>query len=175
VAGLRRCFQPAGGWFTAKRTALRVWTTSNRTGPIYVRRVCARGWQRAGRAIGKPCGWGYVDGRKRRTCKDFQGERRRKCAEFGVLAREQYVLVPFAVTGRVNALETSPTTRLLLGAQSFHRQQALEPWSKTARFAKSGRNTDNRRSCCGKYGHGPGRPLWPSKPPWLEASAASGS
>jgi hypothetical protein len=90
-------------------------------------------------------------------------------------ARERYVLVPFAVTGRVNALETSPTTRLLLGAQSFHCQQALEPWSKTARFAKSGRNTDNRRSCCGKYGHGPGRPLWPSKPPWLEASAASGS
>jgi hypothetical protein len=40
-------FQPAGGWCTAKRTALRVWTTSNRTGPIYGRRVCARGWQRA--------------------------------------------------------------------------------------------------------------------------------
>jgi uncharacterized protein YbdZ (MbtH family) len=40
--------QPAGGWFTAKRTALRVWTTSKRTGPIYGRRVCARGWQRAG-------------------------------------------------------------------------------------------------------------------------------
>src|SRR6476660_383468 len=40
-------FQPVGGWFTAKRTALRVWTTSNRTGPIYGRRVCARGWHRA--------------------------------------------------------------------------------------------------------------------------------
>jgi uncharacterized protein YbdZ (MbtH family) len=28
-------FQLAGGWFAAKRTALRVWITSNRTGPIY--------------------------------------------------------------------------------------------------------------------------------------------
>ena len=37
-------FQPASG--TAKRTGLRVWTTSNRTGPIYGRRVYGRGWQR---------------------------------------------------------------------------------------------------------------------------------
>jgi hypothetical protein len=35
---------PAGGWFTAESTALGVWTTSNRTGPVYGRRVCARGW-----------------------------------------------------------------------------------------------------------------------------------
>src|SRR5882757_1857731 len=40
-------FQPAGEWFTAKRTAPRVCTTSNRTGPTYGRRVCARGPQRA--------------------------------------------------------------------------------------------------------------------------------
>ena len=32
----------------SKRAGLRVWTTSNRTGPIYGRRVCARGWQRTG-------------------------------------------------------------------------------------------------------------------------------
>ena len=47
-------FQTAGGWFTAKRTAQRVWTTSKRTGPIYGRRVCARGWQRAGLSTRKP-------------------------------------------------------------------------------------------------------------------------
>src|SRR6478752_697367 len=40
--------QPAGGWLTAKRTALRVWTTSNRTGRMSGRGVCARGWHRAG-------------------------------------------------------------------------------------------------------------------------------
>src|ERR1700732_1028477 len=49
-------FQTAGGWFTAKRTALRVWTTSKRTGPTYGRRVCARGWQRAGLSTHKPGG-----------------------------------------------------------------------------------------------------------------------
>ena len=38
---------PAGcGWFTARRTALRVWTTSNRNGPTFGQRVCARSWQR---------------------------------------------------------------------------------------------------------------------------------
>ena len=36
-------FEPAGWWYTAKRTTLRVWITSNRTGPLYGRRVCARG------------------------------------------------------------------------------------------------------------------------------------
>src|ERR1700758_1576046 len=41
-------FRPAGRWFTAKRTVLRVWNTSNRIGLIYGRRVCAKGWQRAG-------------------------------------------------------------------------------------------------------------------------------
>ena len=30
----------------SKRAGLRVWTTSNRTGPIYGRRVYGRGWQR---------------------------------------------------------------------------------------------------------------------------------
>ena len=58
VAGLRRCSSRLAGWFTAKRTALRVWTTSNRTGPIYGRRVCARGWQRAGLLMSKPSGLG---------------------------------------------------------------------------------------------------------------------
>ena len=52
-------FQPAGGWFTAKRTALRAWTTSNRTGPIYGRGVCASGWRSAG-LITKPAGLGAV-------------------------------------------------------------------------------------------------------------------
>ena len=41
-------FQPAGGWFMAKRPAAHVWTTSNRTGRIYGREVCERGWWRAG-------------------------------------------------------------------------------------------------------------------------------
>src|SRR5215208_2722080 len=49
-------FQPAGGWCTAKQTALHVWTTSNRTGPIYGRGVCARSWQRAGLLISKHLG-----------------------------------------------------------------------------------------------------------------------
>src|SRR5580693_9762385 len=40
-------FRPAGAWFTAKRTAPRVWTTSIKTGPTSGRRVCARGWQGA--------------------------------------------------------------------------------------------------------------------------------
>ena len=48
----------AGGWFTAKPTALPAWTTSNRTGPIYGRRVCVTGWQRTGLLITKPCGVG---------------------------------------------------------------------------------------------------------------------
>src|SRR6185312_10509654 len=48
-------FQPAGRWFTGKRIALRVWSTSSRTGPTYVRRVCARGWQ-AVVLIVEPCG-----------------------------------------------------------------------------------------------------------------------
>jgi uncharacterized protein YbdZ (MbtH family) len=48
------------GWFAAKRTALRVWITSNRTGPIYGLRVCARGWQRAG--LGQPLGVGELNG-----------------------------------------------------------------------------------------------------------------
>jgi uncharacterized protein YbdZ (MbtH family) len=49
--------------FTAKPTALRVWTTSNRTGPTYGQSVCARGWeQRAGLSISKPWGFGESDG-----------------------------------------------------------------------------------------------------------------
>src|ERR1700758_2557868 len=52
-------FQPAGGWFTAKPTGLRVWTTSNRTGPIFGRGVCARGWPgAAGLSISKRRGRG---------------------------------------------------------------------------------------------------------------------
>jgi uncharacterized protein YbdZ (MbtH family) len=45
----------AGGWSAAKRTALRVWTTSNRTGPIYgLTFVCVlRG--SASRAVGGFC------------------------------------------------------------------------------------------------------------------------
>ena len=53
-------FQLAGGWFAAKRTALRVWITSNGTAPIYGLRVCARGWQRAG--LGKPFEVGELHG-----------------------------------------------------------------------------------------------------------------
>jgi uncharacterized protein YbdZ (MbtH family) len=53
-------YQLACGWFAAKRTALRVWITSNRTGPIDGLRVCARGWQRAG--LGKPFGVGELHG-----------------------------------------------------------------------------------------------------------------
>jgi hypothetical protein len=43
-------FQTAGGWFTAKRPVLCVWTISDSTGPMCGRRVCTRRWQR-GRAI----------------------------------------------------------------------------------------------------------------------------
>src|SRR5277367_5463054 len=49
-------YQPAGGWSTAKRSAERVWTTSNRTGPIYGRRVCARGWRRGKGLLGNRMG-----------------------------------------------------------------------------------------------------------------------
>ena len=46
---------PVGcGWCTAKRIALGVWITSKRTGPIYGRRICARGWQKAGVLTSKP-------------------------------------------------------------------------------------------------------------------------
>jgi uncharacterized protein YbdZ (MbtH family) len=45
---------PAGRrWFTANPTALRAWATLNRTGSIYGRRVCARGYQRAGLSLAK--------------------------------------------------------------------------------------------------------------------------
>ena len=54
-----KCQLP-GGWFAAKRTALRVWTTSNGTGPLYGLRVCARGCQRAG--LDKPFGVGALHG-----------------------------------------------------------------------------------------------------------------
>lgn len=37
----------AGRWFTAKRIALRAWTTSNRTGPISARRLYGTGWRRS--------------------------------------------------------------------------------------------------------------------------------
>ena len=41
--------------FTAKPTALRVWTTSNRTGPTYGRRVCATVCEQKARlSISKP-------------------------------------------------------------------------------------------------------------------------
>jgi MbtH-like protein len=54
----------SAGWrvVMAKRIALGVWTTSNGTGAIYGRRVCARGWQSAGVLIGKPSGLGRSDG-----------------------------------------------------------------------------------------------------------------
>ena len=55
-------FQRAGGWSTAKRTAPRVWTTSSRIGPTYGRRVCARGWQRAGLLRCKRVRVGWSDG-----------------------------------------------------------------------------------------------------------------
>ena len=43
VAGLGCCSSRLAGGLTAKRTALGVWITSNRIGPIYGRGVCARG------------------------------------------------------------------------------------------------------------------------------------
>jgi uncharacterized protein YbdZ (MbtH family) len=60
-------FQLAGGWCTAKRTALHVWITSNKTGPRYGRRIFARRWQRVGLLITKPCGlgefgWSFMTG-----------------------------------------------------------------------------------------------------------------
>jgi predicted secreted protein len=53
----------AVGAYSAEPTALRVWTTSNRTGPTYGQKVCARDWeQRAGLSINEPWAFGEFDG-----------------------------------------------------------------------------------------------------------------
>jgi hypothetical protein len=54
-------FHPAGGWFTAKRPALRVCTTSNRIGAIDGQRLYERSWHRAGLLIREAFG-GRSDG-----------------------------------------------------------------------------------------------------------------
>ena len=52
----------AGWWVVYSEAAHAACTTSNEIAPIYGRRVCARGWHRAGGLRRKPSGLGESDG-----------------------------------------------------------------------------------------------------------------